>query len=277
MDRIKLKVKSKNKKLKRLKEILKGMKSVLVAYSGGVDSTFLLKVASDVLGTENVLAVIARSPTYTESEYKEAKNTAKNLGVKFLTIATNEVNQREFKKNPPNRCYYCKKELFSRLQEIAKLKGFSYVIDGTNWDDQKDFRPGQIAKKELKVRSPLKEAKLTKKDIRLLSKKLGLSTWDKPALACLASRFPYGQKIDEDNLKKVEKAEDYLRNLGLNQIRVRCYDTTARIEVFPEKIKKLTEAKIRKNIVGKFKKLGFNYISLDLEGYRTGSMNEVIL
>lgn len=260
----------------RVAKILKQMKSVLVAYSGGVDSTFLLKVAVDTLGVKNVLAVIGCSPTYTKSEYKEAKETAKTFGVKFLTIYTSEVEQEEFINNPPNRCYYCKKELFGRLQKIAKAKGLNYVIDGTNIDDQKDFRPGQKAKEELKVRSPLKEAGLTKSDIRKLSKKLNLPTWNKPALACLASRFPYGQEIKENKLNMVEKAEDYLKTLGLNQIRVRCYDTTARIEVSASQIKKLTNGKIRQNIVGKLKKLGFNYVSLDLEGYRTGSMNEAL-
>ena len=265
-----------NSKLKRLKEILKGMKSVVVAYSGGVDSTFLLKVARDILSRKNVLAVIARSPTYTKSEYKEAVQTAKKFGIKFLTIQTNEVEQKEFKNNPPNRCYYCKKELFSRLKKIAKAKSFNYVIDGTNLDDQKDYRPGQVAKEQLKVRSPLKEAKLTKKDIRAISKKMGLPTWDKPALACLASRFPYGQKIKKNKLQMVEEAEEYLRKLGAKQIRVRCYNTTARIEVLPEEINKLTREPIRKNIIKKLKTIGFNYVSVDLEGYRTGSMNEVI-
>ncbi len=265
-----------NSKLKKLETILKEMESVVLAYSGGVDSTFLLKVASDTLGKKNILAVIARSPTYTKSEYKEAKAIARKLKVKILTIETNEVKQKQFKNNPVNRCYYCKKELFSQLQQIAKRQKINYVIDGTNWDDRRDYRPGQMAKEELKVRSPLKEARLTKKDIRGLSKKLGLATWNKPALACLASRFPYGEKIKEDKLKMVEWAEGCLRNLGLSQIRVRCYDTTARIEVLPGEIDKLTRPPIRQNIVKRFKKLGFNYVSLDLEGYRTGSMNETL-
>lgn len=262
-------------KLKKLKGILKEMGSVLIAYSGGVDSTFLLKVARDVLG-EKVMAVTALSPTYPREETGEAKKIARELEVKHLLIETRELEDPNFSSNPPGRCYYCKKELFFQLKELAKEKGFFWVADGSNLDDTGDFRPGMQAARELEIRSPLKEAGLTKAEIRELSRRMGLPTWKKPSSACLASRFPYGMRIKEEDLKRVDEGERFLRNLGISQVRVRHYKDTARIEVNPEELTRLVENHCREKVVKKFKQLGYTYITVDLEGYRSGSMNEVL-
>ncbi len=265
-----------SKKFNKLKNILKNLKKIVVAYSGGVDSSFLLKIASDVLGRENVLAVIADSETYPEKELKEAKEFVKKHKINHLVIKTSELKNKNFSSNPKDRCYYCKKELFSKLREISLNNGFEYVVDGSNYDDLKDFRPGRKAIKELKVRSPLLEAKLTKSDIRTISKKLGLETWDKPSLACLASRFPYGIVINRKKLKTIEEAEKFLFQLGFKQVRVRYHNNIALIELLPEDIDLFISKDLRKKIINKFKKLGFKYITLDLQGYRSGSMNEVL-
>ncbi len=261
-------------RLQRLKETLAEMESVLVAYSGGVDSTFLLKVAKDVLG-DKVVAVTAASLTYPSNEMEEARKIAEGLSVKHLTIETDELSNPKFVSNPEDRCYWCKTELFSKLITLAKEHKLNYVLDGSNYDDTKDFRPGMKAAVELGVRSPLKEVGLSKEEIRNLSKKLGLSTWDKPSFACLASRFPFGLKITEENLTKVDKAERFLRDSGITQVRVRHHDKIARIEVLKEDIPKLLEEKLGDQVLSYFKKLGYSYVTVDLEGYRTGSMNPV--
>ncbi|MBE0478607.1 ATP-dependent sacrificial sulfur transferase LarE [Candidatus Aerophobetes bacterium] len=262
-------------KLRKLKDILRQMKSVVVAYSGGVDSSFLLQVAKDTL-KENVLAVTAVSLTYPARELEEAKKIAKMLRVKHILIETGELENPQFASNSPERCYFCKNELFSKLKKLAKENNIEQVIDGSNADDVKDLRPGMRAAKELGIRSPLQEAKLTKKEIRTLSKKSGLVTWNKPSFACLSSRFPYGTKINKEDLARVSKAEDFLKNLGILQVRVRHYNDTVRIETLPEDMPKFFESKIRQRILREFKKLGYTYITVDLEGYRTGSMNEVL-
>lgn len=263
----------KSARLNKLKKILKSLKSIVIAYSGGVDSTFLLKMAVDMLGRENVLAVTAKSETYPRREFKEAKNLAKQIGAKHKIINTSELNIKGFKNNPINRCYYCKKELFSKLKKIAKTERLNYCIDGTNYDDLKDIRYGRIAAEELGIRSPLLEARITKANIRKFSKNLNLNTWDKPSFACLASRFPYKSNITRKDLSVVEKAEEFLRKLGVRQVRVRHYGKLVRIEVFPKDIKILITPKNAKLISQKFRKLGFKYTTVDLEGYRTGSMN----
>lgn len=263
-------------KIMRLWQILRDMKRVLVAYSGGVDSTFLLKVAVDALGTQNVLAVTAKSPTYQALELKDAVKNAKKIGTRHIIIDTNEIENLNFSSNPADRCYYCKDELFSELKRMAKKECINFVVDGSNRDDTLDYRPGAKAKTKHNVRSPLKEAGFGKEDIRRFSKRLGLETWDKPAMACLASRFPYGEKIEQKKLKRVEKAEDFLQELGFRQVRVRCHDNIARIEVSVKDIKLLNKGALRGKIVQKLKVLGFLYITLDLEGYRTGSLNEVL-
>jgi uncharacterized protein len=262
-------------KLNNLKKILTEMKKVLIAYSGGVDSTFLLKVATEVLGN-NVVAVTALSETYPEDEIKEARKIAKEIGVKHIIIRTEELKNPEFSENPPERCYYCKKELFSKLKEIAKKEKIEFVLDGSNYDDLDDYRPGLKAVQEFGIRSPLREAKLTKADIRQLSKKMKLQTWDKPALACLASRFPPYVKITEEDLKRIDKAENFIKSLGFKQIRLRHHYPIARLEFSLEDFPRILNKKNRDAIVRKLKELGYLYVTLDLEGYKTGSLNKLI-
>lgn len=264
------------KKLDRLAGILRAYRKALVAFSGGVDSSFLLKCCRDYLGQENVLAVTAVSSTYTKKELAAAKDIAGELGASHRVIHTNEVEDPNFKANPQNRCYYCKSELFSKLQEMAGKEGIKFVLDATNADDLKDYRPGSLAKKECGVHSPLAEAGLGKKEIRQLSKELGLKTWDAPQAACLASRFAYGQEIKIEDLARVEAAEDFIRSLGFKMVRLRHYqlpDKTllARVEVGAQDIERVASRKSQ--VASKLKKLGYNYVTLDLEGYRSGSMN----
>jgi uncharacterized protein len=260
-------------KFSNLQDILKNMKRVLVAYSGGVDSTFLLKVALNVLG-ENVMAVIASSETYPEREYEDALRTAGKMGIEPRVIHTHELENPEFMNNPPERCYFCKKELFTRLKEIGAGENIPYVCDGANFEDRLDFRPGSEAARELGVRSPLKEAKLEKSEIRILSKELGLPTWNKPAMACLSSRFPYHTPIEKESLRRIEAAEEYIQGLGISRLRVRHHGQIARVELDPEDFSKVMNNKVRAKIVARLKELGYFYVTLDLAGYRTGSMNE---
>jgi uncharacterized protein len=264
-----------HEKLDKLKELLKELKSVVVAYSGGVDSTFLIKVAYDVLG-ENAVAVTARSSTYPEREFNEAVRYIKDIGAKHIVIISEELEIEGFAKNPTNRCYYCKKELFSKIKAIAEENNINAVLDGSNLDDTGDYRPGMIAAKELQVVSPLKECGLTKNDIRALSKEMGIPTWSKPSFACLSSRFPYGNEITEPKLKMVEKAEQFLLDIGFIQVRVRHHEEIARIEVAIEEREKFFNADLMDKVAEEFKKIGYKYVTLDLQGYRTGSMNEVI-
>jgi len=263
-------------KIEKLKGIFQSMGRVLVAFSGGVDSTLLLKVARDTLGDQNVLAVTALSPLYPERELTWAQKLTQAFGVEHLLIQSNELEIEGFSKNPPNRCYYCKRELFEKLLKLSKDRGIPWVIEGSTLDDEKDHRPGRAAIQELGIRSPLKEAMFTKMDVRELSKALGLATWDKPSFACLASRFPYGEEITLKGLKMVDKAENFLFGLGFKQVRVRHYQNLARIELYPEEMGRLMDVSLREKVVSYLKRIGYHYITLDLQGFRSGSMNEVL-
>jgi uncharacterized protein len=263
-------------KIEKLKGIFQSMGRVLVAFSGGVDSTLLLKVARDTLGDQNVLAVTALSSLYPERELTWAQKLTQAFGVEHLLIQSNELEIEGFSKNPPNRCYYCKRELFEKLLKLSKDRGIPWVIEGSTLDDEKDHRPGRAAIQELGIRSPLKEAMFTKMDVRELSKALGLATWDKPSFACLASRFPYGEEITLKGLKMVDKAENFLFGLGFKQVRVRHYQNLARIELYPEEMGRLMDVSLREKVVSYLKRIGYHYITLDLQGFRSGSMNEVL-
>ena len=267
---------SAKEKHEKLKAIFKDMGKVLVAFSGGVDSTLLLKVAQDTLGNKNVLAVTALSPLYPERELQGVKKLIQTLGVRHRLIHSNELEIPGFSKNPPNRCYYCKSKLFGELLELAREETIPSVVEGSTLDDDQDHRPGKMAIQELGIRSPLKETGFTKAEVRELSRALGLSTWDKPSFACLASRFPYGEEISEEGLRMVDQAEDFLFGLGFKQVRVRHYGNLARIEILKEEMARLMDGSLRATVVDHLKGMGFRYITLDLQGFRSGSMNEVL-
>jgi uncharacterized protein len=263
------------KKFNRLKDRLKKMDRVIIAFSGGVDSAFLLKAAS-LSGLSEILAVTGSSESLSREELSFAKKFAGSLNIKHRTIVTEELRDMNYANNPPNRCYYCKKELFRKLKNIAVKENFPFVIDGTNADDARDWRPGRRASKEENVQSPLLDAGLIKKEIREVSRALGLSTWNKPATPCLSSRFPYGQKITAEALDNVGKAETFIRKFGVTELRVRNHSETARIEILPGEFPILMEDSARKDIIGFLKSLGFKYIALDLQGFRSGSSNEML-
>ncbi|MDT3700047.1 MAG: ATP-dependent sacrificial sulfur transferase LarE [Thermincola sp.] len=265
-----------SKKLEHLKRILTDMKSVLVAYSGGIDSTFLVKIASDVLGPSKVLAVTGSSETYTAEEAESAAIIAQSLGAKQRVIETNELENELFVQNPPDRCYHCKMELFTQLWNIAREQNLAFVVDGANADDLRDFRPGLKASEELAVRHPLQEAELTKEEIRLLARESGLPNWNKPSMPCLSSRFPYGHTIEPAKLRQVEESERFLQSLGFFECRVRHHGDIARIEVPQKNFAEIISNPLCQKITAKLKSLGFAYITVDLQGFRSGSMNEVL-
>ncbi len=263
------------RKLGNLKQYLKELNSVAVAFSSGVDSTFLLKVAHEVLGNR-VIAVTAESCSFPKRELNEAKAFCEKEGICHITCESEELEIEGFSQNPKNRCYLCKRELFEKIQKIADENGMESIVEGSNMDDNGDYRPGLQAVAELGVKSPLREAGLTKEEIRILSQQYGLSTWNKQSFACLSSRFVYGEVINEEKLGMVDKAEQLLMDLGFHQIRVRIHGMIARIEIMPEEFQKLLQEDIRSQIVDRFKAYGFQYITMDLLGYRTGSMNETL-
>jgi uncharacterized protein len=266
-----------NLKETRLKEILRSLKSAAVAFSGGVDSTFLLKVASEVLG-DKVAAVTGRSLSFPERELSAARRFTREHGLNHLEIDSEELEIPGFAANPVNRCYLCKKALFTKILMAAETRSLEVVMEASNLDDEGDFRPGFMAIRELGVLSPLLEAGLTKSEIRVLSRERGLPTWDKPSFACLASRFPYGETITPEGLKKVDAAETFLLSLGCRQVRVRCHDQgrLARIETDEAGLDLLATPVNRRLVTEKLTGLGFAYIALDLQGYRTGSLNETL-
>jgi uncharacterized protein len=248
------------------------MGGVALAYSGGVDSTFLLKVAHDCLG-DRALAMIGRSDTMPKREFQFAVDTARAIGARYVIVDTEELSEKNFRTNPPERCFFCKRELFGRLRDVAAKEGLDWIADGSNLDDTGDYRPGFEAGKKLGVRSPLIEARMTKNDVRELSKEAGLPTWDKPSKACLSSRLPFGSEITIQKLAAIEEAENFLEDSGFKDIRVRHHGEIARVEVNKGQISRLASSGVREQVVSKLKTLGFKYITLDLAGYSTGSFN----
>jgi len=262
-------------KLEKLQAVLRGYGSVMVAFSGGVDSTFLLKVAVDTLG-ERAVAFTEASPLHHSWELTGASELASQLGVRHIIHRSDDLGNPEFAANPPDRCYLCKKEIFSGALQIAAEQGLARVVDGSNVDDLQEYRPGRRALEELQIKSPLLEAGLGKADIRALSQKLGLPTWNRQSLACLASRFPYWTTITTERLKQVESCETFLRNEGFSTFRVRYHGDSARIEVAVADLGRLAVSPLREKVVTYFKTAGFTYVTVDLQGFRSGSMDELL-
>ncbi len=263
-----------NDRIAACREIIRKLGSAVVGFSGGVDSTLLLRLAAEELGTDNVLAVTGVSPIHPEHERRTARRIAEKLGVELLEVETDEMSDRTFTSNPPDRCYHCKLAIFGQMKQIADERGLAVVVSGANADDTGDYRPGLRAEEELGIRRPLLEAGLGKEDIRAASRMLGLETADKPSSACLASRVPYGDEITPEKLARIEKAEAVLRDMGFQQCRLRDHGKIARIEVPPDQIDRAFE--LRGDIVAAVKLLGYSYVTLDLEGFRSGSLNETL-
>ena len=262
-------------KYDRLLDILKELESVIVAFSGGVDSTFLARAAKDALD-DKALLVTADSETYPASELEEARRLARHLGMRHLVIETRELDNPEYARNAPNRCFFCKEELFTRLAPLAQREGVAHLAYGANMDDLGDHRPGMEAAKQMRVKAPLIEAEFWKTEIRELSHEFGLPTWDKPSFACLSSRFQYGDGITAEKLRQVDAAEAFVRSLGFRQFRVRHHDRLARLEIARDEMARLWEGRLRDAIVARFRELGYLYVTVDLEGFRSGSANDAL-
>ena len=260
-------------KLDALKKYFADLQNIVIAFSGGVDSTFLLKVAYDALG-DRVIAVTARSASFPQRELNEAIDFCRSEGIRHIVVVSEELDIDGFSHNPVNRCYLCKHELFEKILAIAEQNNIRYVAEGSNMDDEGDYRPGLQAVVELQIKSPLREVGLNKEEIRAYSRQLGLRTWNKQSFACLSSRFPYGEEITAKKLGMVDRAEQFLMDLGFCQLRVRIHGEIARIEVLPDEFEKILSC--RERITRAFKEYGFHYVTIDLQGYRTGSMNEIL-
>ncbi len=263
-------------KYARMRELIRPLDRVVVAFSAGVDSTFVLRVALDVLGSDRVVAVTGNSDSLARAEYDEAAKLAESLGAEHVVLETGELRDEQYAANPKNRCYFCKDTLYTEIARFARQRGISHILDGVNADDFDDWRPGITAAREHGVRCPAAEAGLTKAEVRQLSQRLGLPTFDKPAAPCLASRVPYGERVTSQKLGMIESCEAFLRELGWPECRVRHHNNVARIEVPEEQLATFADAEIRRRVVDHFRNAGFNYVTLDLQGFRSGSMNEVI-
>ncbi|HBC86986.1 MAG TPA: ATP-dependent sacrificial sulfur transferase LarE [Lentisphaeria bacterium] len=263
-------------KINALNAYIKSCGKVMVAYSGGIDSSFMLKLCVEAVGRKNVLAVTGASETFTDVELSGAKKFAKSVGVGHVIVTTREIDNPDFRSNPPLRCYHCKKEFYTKLAEVAKKCGFKYIFDGSNKDDTSDYRPGRRAAQEIGIISPLIKFGIDKAELRRLAKKMGIRIWDKPSNPCLASRVPYGEEITEEKLGMIYKAETFIRSRGFKNIRVRHHGKLARIEVPENEIIKLLKEPLRSKIIKELNKIGFAWVSVDMKGYRTGSLNEIL-